>query len=231
VGLPREVVAYSNCMGTNICFHGIGRPGRTLEEGEDPYWVGADQFLRLLDEITTWPSVQISFDDGNASDVEIGLPALLERSLTAQFFVLAGRLDKPGSLRTADVRELGRHGMSVGTHGMHHRSWRRMDAATTRVELVEAREQIADASGTTVDLAACPLGDYDRRLLAALRRQGFRRVYTSDRQPARTGGWLQPRFSVRDVDTPQSLLAQVRAPLRPQRRLRLEATALVKRWR
>jgi len=35
--------------------------------------------------------VQLSFDDGNRSDVGIALPALLERELSATFFVVAGR--------------------------------------------------------------------------------------------------------------------------------------------
>jgi hypothetical protein len=122
----------------NICFHGIGTPGRELEPGEDGYWVAADRYLLILDEIATWPSAQVSFDDGNASDVEAGLPGLVERGLTARFFVLAGRLGSPGSLAASDVRMLAAHGMSVGTHGMSHRSWRGIDPSTRQAELVEA---------------------------------------------------------------------------------------------
>ena len=113
----------------NICFHGIGTPRRELEPGESAYWVDTDRCLRILDEIATWPSVRISFDDANASDVQIGLPALIERSLDAQFFVLAGRLGAPGSLDVDDVRELVHHGMVIGTHGMSHRPWRGMNSA------------------------------------------------------------------------------------------------------
>ena len=52
--------------------------------------------------------MRISFDDGNASDLEIGLPALLERGLTATFFVLAGRLGRPGSLDADEVARCSR---------------------------------------------------------------------------------------------------------------------------
>ena len=75
----------------NVSFHGIGAPGRELEPGEDPYWVDTERFLRILDEIATWPSVRLSFDDGNASDLRVAAPALADRGLTAQFFPLAGR--------------------------------------------------------------------------------------------------------------------------------------------
>ena len=50
--------------------------------------------------------MRLSFDDGNSSDVEIALPALRERGLPRRFFVVAGRLDRPGSLSRDDVREL-----------------------------------------------------------------------------------------------------------------------------
>ena len=215
----------------NICFHGIGTPKRDLEPGEDAYWIRADQYLRILDEIATWPSVQISFDDGNASDVELGLPALLERQLTADFFVLAGRLDTAGSLSSEDVRELRRLGMGVGTHGMSHRSWRGLSAAGRLEEFVTARQHIAEASETAVEIAACPLGRYDRRALSSLRALGYRRVYTSDRRPARIGAWLQPRFSVRNRDTPELLRAEALAGPGLTTRTRRSLAAKIKRWR
>ena len=35
--------------------------------------------------------MRISFDDGNTSDIELGLPALLDRNFVGSFFVVAGR--------------------------------------------------------------------------------------------------------------------------------------------
>ena len=215
----------------NICFHGIGTPGRELEPGEDAYWVPADSYLRILDEIATWPSARISFDDGNASDVEIGLPALVERGLTAQFFVLAGRLGSPGSLSPGDVGELAASGMTVGTHGMSHRSWRGLDQATQQAEFVEARQRIENASGRKVTEAACPMGRYDRQVLSKLRELGYQRVFTSDRRAASPGHWLQPRFSVRRDDTPDSLRETVLRKPGPGQRSRQNLAGLVKRLR
>ncbi|WP_319463286.1 polysaccharide deacetylase family protein [Micromonospora sp. RTP1Z1] len=215
----------------NICFHGIGEPGRDLEPGEDRYWVGSDQFLAILDEVATWPAVRISFDDGNISDLRFGLPALIERNLTADYFVLAGRIGKPGSLGEWDVRELHQHGMTIGTHGRSHRSWRGMDPRAVYDELVVARKRLAAVCEAPVDLAACPLGRYDRRLLAELRRLGYTRVFTSDRRTAGRRTWLQPRFSVRREDTPASLRAEVLARPSLLRRSRLSAIGIAKRLR
>ena len=215
----------------NILFHGIGEPRRDLEPGEDRYWVGRDQFLAVLDEVASWPRARLSFDDSNTSDVEIALPALLERGLTADFFVLAGRLGKPGSLGADDLRTLAGTGMTVGTHGMQHHPWRRLDAATIDDELVVARDRLASAVGRPITMAGCPLGRYDRATLTALRRLGYRTVFTSDRRPARPGAWLQPRFSVYREDTPGSVRDAVLRSGRPAARVRAAAVGAVKRRR
>ena len=215
----------------NICFHGIGTPQRQLEPGEDAYWVDTDRYLRILDEIATWPSARISFDDANASDIQIGLPALVERGLEAQFFLLAGRLGKRGSLAVDDVRELIVRGMAIGTHGMSHRPWRGMSPATREAELVEARKRIEDVTGVAVTDAACPMGRYDRLVLSDLRRLGYHRVYTSDERAARPDSWLQARFSVRHADTPESLRAALLSRPSLARRARHNVVGLVKRWR
>lgn len=215
----------------NICFHGIGAPQRELEPGEEAYWLDADRYLKILDEVATWPSVQISFDDANVSDVQVALPALVERGLSAQFFLLAGRLGTRGSLDVGDVRELVCRSMTIGTHGMSHRSWRRLNPAARETELIEAQQRIEDAAGVPVTDAACPLGRYDRRLLADLRRLGYRRVYTSDRRAARQDSWLQARFSVHREDTPQSLRAATLVRPGLTLRTRDNVVGLVKRLR
>ena len=215
----------------NVCFHGIGEPGRVLEPGESPYWISHDAYLDILDVLADQPHVRISFDDGNASDIELGLPGLLERDLSATFFVLAGRLDRPGSLSKDDVRELVGHGMTIGTHGMDHRPWRGLDAGTRRRELEDARRVLRQVSGRPVTEAALPLGRYDRDLLAHLRDLGYTAVHTSDRRWARAGDWLQPRFSVREGDTADSVSRTMLGQQSAGRRAERALVGTVKRWR
>ena len=93
-----------------------------------------------------------------------------------------------------------------------------------------ARDRLATVTGAPVDAAACPRGQYDRRVLTDLRRQGYTRVYTSDRRPARAGSWLQPRFSVRRDDEPATLRAEALSPVPLARRARNTAVGVVKRW-
>jgi peptidoglycan/xylan/chitin deacetylase (PgdA/CDA1 family) len=216
----------------NLSFHGVGAPpGSPREPGEHAYWVDRDAFLSLLDEVQGRDDVRLSFDDGNASDVEVALPALVERGMTADFFVVAGRLGTPGNVDATGLGALRAAGMCIGTHGMDHRSWRGLDDAQLAAELVEARAAIAEAAGSVVAAAALPLGEYDRTVLAALRKHDYRVVYSSDARRARTGAWLQPRYSVRAGDTPRSVRETVLAPPRAHERLRGHLAGLVKRWR
>lgn len=210
-------------------FHGVGQPVRTLEPGEGAYWISADQFRAIVEEIRKAPRrVGITFDDGNASDLEICAPILAEAGLSAMIFVLAGRLGRAGSLAGPDLLQLQAMGCEIGSHGHDHIDWRHLDQAGELRELVEAREIIASASGRPVREAAIPFGNYDRRVLTMLRHHGYERIHTSDGGPA-GGGWLVPRTSVRaDMD-----LARIREIISGQesglRRLRRRAAMLRKR--
>lgn len=197
-------------MNVNLCFHGIGECRREREPGEAHYWVGEDVFLGILDGVRDEPRVRLSFDDGNRSDADIAAPALTERGLTATFFALAGRLDDPASLTAHDLRELRAAGMTIGSHGWSHVPWRGLDDADARRELVDARTALQEASGAAIDEAALPLGRYDRGMLRRAKHAGYRRIYTSDRFPARAGSWLQARYSVTADDTVDAVMRVVR---------------------
>lgn len=185
----------------NITVHGIGPTCRRLDPGEDSTWVSVEQFERVLDAAVGRQDVRITFDDGNASDVEVGLPRLVERGLTATFFVLAGEFGKPGRIDVDGVRELLAAGMSVGSHGWAHRDWRRLTEAQARQEIADANRVIGEITGEPVTDVAVPFGSYDRMVLNRLRHAGMRRVYTSDGGRAQPGQWLQARNSIRhDVD-------------------------------
>lgn len=216
----------------NLCFHGIGTPRRTLEPDEENFWVEPGQFESLLDVAARYPWVNLTFDDGNASDVELALPVLRRRNLTAEFFVISGRLGQPGSLAAAGVRDLVRTGMTVGSHGMWHRPWRAMRARELHDELTGAQEAIAEASGQPVHHLSCPFGSYDRTVLKAIRQRGFTRVYTVDGGGATRDAWLQSRYTVRAGDTPADIERWARSPRGKTFPAAARAgKSFIKRWR
>jgi peptidoglycan/xylan/chitin deacetylase (PgdA/CDA1 family) len=215
---------------TRLCFHGVGPVPDHVVAAERQYWVPTPFFLHLLDELVGLPGVELSFDDGNSSDVETALPALSERGMTAGFFALAGRLHAPGSLGADDLRSLVAAGMSVGSHGMEHVPWRRLDAEAQHRELTTARDLLADAAGVPITEVALPFGQYDRRTLDGLRSRSYRHVYSSDRLPANPSRWFQPRYSVRQGDDVGDVAA-LAGRARRQPALLARAKVLVKSYR
>jgi len=115
-----------------LTVHGIGTPVRPLDPGEDEVWVTVKQFEDVLDAVAGRADVRLTFDDANASDVEIALPHLVKRGLTAQFFLPAGLLGRPGRLTDENVRELVDAGMTLGSHGWAHCDWRQLSPVVRR---------------------------------------------------------------------------------------------------
>lgn len=215
----------------NLTVHGIGRTDRALDPGEDLTWVAIDQFEQVLDAVAGRPDVRITFDDGNASDVEIALPRLLDRGLTGEFYVLAGLLDRPGRLTSDGVRELAESGMVIGSHGWDHRDWRRIDAAQAAREITHAGDVLSGLIDRPVSQVAIPFGSYDRHVLRRLRGAGVTRAYTSDGGRARPGAWLQARNSLpHDLDL-DWIRQVIDHPPSPRARARGLAARCVKRVR
>ena len=206
-----------------IILHGIDTPQRALEPGEDVFWLSRDRFRNVLDKIVSLgqSAPEITFDDGNASDLEIALPELARRGLNATFFLLTGRLGHPGSLRPADVRKLVDAGHRIGLHGADHVDWRRLDAQARIREFVQARKTLSALAGHPVDLAAAPFGFYDRQTVKDLRHLGFDALYTSDRGLAGMADFIRPRNCLEgemdDVALEDALHGRIRLPRRLQR--------------
>lgn len=180
-------------------FHGLGPPGADVPEAQRPYWCPADRYEAILDEVvrqvgTDGRRVEITFDDGYGSDVEIGLPALAARGLRATFFVCSDRIGAPGFVGRADLAALLGAGMGIGSHGAAHVDLRGVPPEELEREASGSRTVLAEATGRAVDAFALPFGSYDRRVLRALR--SYARVYSSDGARADDGMHPVPRFSV-----------------------------------
>jgi peptidoglycan/xylan/chitin deacetylase (PgdA/CDA1 family) len=212
-------------------FHGVGPVSRNIDDGERNCWLEQDTLEAVLDLARGQAHVQLTFDDGNASDAEIVLPALLRRGLQARFFICSGRLDQPTFLSQAQVRELLAQGMGVGSHGIAHRSWRHLPSAGLREEIAGSRRVLESICGIAVDTAACPFGAYDRAVLKALRQAVYRQVYTSDGGVSAENHWLQARTTVTRSMTLSKIQRLVQQGPGAWERLLIDARKLFKRLR
>jgi peptidoglycan/xylan/chitin deacetylase (PgdA/CDA1 family) len=214
-----------------VNIHGIGTPARDLDPGEDVAWVSVSQFEMVLDAAIGRDDVRLTFDDGNASDVEIALPRLLARALRAEFFPAAGLLGEPGRLDKDGVRELHRAGMTIGSHGWAHRDWRHLTPDLAHEEFIEAPRFLADIVGEPVTRASIPFGSYDRHVLRRLRDARADRAYTSDGGRTREDRWLQARNSLRSNLDAEWIRRVMLSPPSLPRRARQVAARTVKRVR
>ena len=154
----------------NVTVHGIGRPARPLDEDEDGIWISVEQFEGLLDAAVGRPDVTVTFDDGNLSDLEIGLPRLQERGLRGASSSRRGSwASRAGSMRrgcascTAPEWSSGRTGGPTGTGGR----WTGVRAAqrrSRRRSCVRGRV-LGQLTGSEVSEVAVPFGSYDRHVL------------------------------------------------------------------
>lgn len=215
----------------NLTFHGIGKPERRFASGEWDVWLTCEHFASMLEHVVDRDDVALTFDDGNASDIEVALPALRAHGLKATFFVVTGRIGTAEFLDEEALRKLAAAGMEIGCHGMRHRPWRGLGERALHEELVEAKSILEHVVGRAVTKASCPFGSYDRRVLRTLRAAGYGRVYTSDRGTACWDDFLQARNTVGPRDE-VGLLERIAALESPAHRaLGRRARLALKRWR
>ena len=193
-----------------INFHGIGEAKRPYEEGEKPYWISVDSFRAILDLAAAQDMpIGLSFDDGNDSDYLYAVPELQKRGLSADFFVLAGKIDKTGYLSAQQIAAIDNDPLfAIGSHGMDHQPWPLQDDAALMREIAQSQAILSQICGRSIESAGLPFGRYDRRVMAALKKSGYKIVYSSDGGPRLRRAMPIPRFSVRN-DTKIEALAQM----------------------
>lgn len=215
----------------NLTFHGIGDLLRPLEDGEASVWLSEKRFAEFVEAARNRPEVKITFDDGNASDIRCAMPLLVRYGMKATFFVIAARVGQTGFLSSSDLIEMKRCGMEIGSHGMVHKPWRKLDVEATKDEIYLAKARIEDLLGCEIHEAACPFGVYDRRSIAALKNAGFKTVYTSDKGATQSIAWLQARNTIHETDTVDSVFGLLDRSRFGLESIGIATKSLIKQWR
>ena len=192
-----------------LTFHGVGNPQRQIDAAEQRYWLDERTFAQAIADAATVKDIEITFDDGNASDVEFALPQLRKAGLTATFYVLAGRIGAQGSLGRNDLALLIAEGMTIGSHGADHVNWICASDEVMQRELYGARRQIEDAAGVKIDKLSVPFGAFDARTLRLAAAAGYASVSTSSGGLAGARAWLIPRNTVRTDLSAQTLIRRL----------------------
>jgi peptidoglycan/xylan/chitin deacetylase (PgdA/CDA1 family) len=225
-----------------INFHGLGDPHSGVESSERPFWIKRSAFSGILDRIVAVnltnsaighniPEMQITFDDGNLSDLTAAFPELARRQLKATFFVCVGRMKDPRYLNRKQMQELIAGGMKIGNHGMFQRNLRMLSPPELKVEVNDSRQMLEDILGMPVTEFAIPYGAYNRRVMKWLRNSDLTSIYTSDRGLANAEDLVKPRESIMEGMLNQSIPEVMLKPKGVKTIIRRKLAATIKSWR
>jgi peptidoglycan/xylan/chitin deacetylase (PgdA/CDA1 family) len=191
----------------HLTLHGVGPlPSRPVDEAERRFWTRADVLSRLLDLMQTDPNLEISFDDGNVSDLYVAAPMLAKRGLSATFFVLTGRMGERDFLSGEEIRALDALGMTIGSHGINHPRYTTLNDAKLDEELLRSRARLEDLLGKPVRRFAFPYGDFDARTLRRSLESGYDLVFTASGGLASAAMRVVPRTSIENDTIPDTAL-------------------------
>jgi peptidoglycan/xylan/chitin deacetylase (PgdA/CDA1 family) len=154
----------------------------------------------------------LTFDDCHISQFRYAFPLLQQYGLRARFFAIAGWMGKrPDYMTWQQLKELLAAGHEIQSHTFSHLPLSRCCGDELADELSNSRCELEQKLGVAVGEISVPFGRWDRRVIEACARAGYRRVYTSDpTAPARLNGIdVLGRFIVRRSTT----LAQLRRVL------------------
>jgi peptidoglycan/xylan/chitin deacetylase (PgdA/CDA1 family) len=147
------------------------------------------------------PAVGLTFDDGDASNYTLALPALVEAGAPADFFVNTSTVGQPGFLTWAHIAEMQRAGLSFQSHSHDHVVLLNLPAPALERQLRESKRLLEDRLGTPVDFLAAPYGLLNHRVVQAAGEAGYRAVCTSWDWPARPRARTLGRLAVHDTTT------------------------------
>ena len=128
--------------------------------------------------------VVLTFDDGYRSDWRVAMP-ILQRLGWPGVLDLCLRNVRDRSLGPRLVTALVRRGWEVADHSLTHPDMTTLDAALLRRETTVSRRILQRMTGQRVAFFCYPAGRFDARVVAALKRAGFRGATTELPGPAR----------------------------------------------
>lgn len=180
-------------------------------------------------------SIAITFDDGFANFAEEGLPVLQRFGFTATVYVITGMVgrttqwtDRGRSLPSLpvldweEIEHLHTQGVEIGAHTITHGFLTQYSPGSLKNELEAPRTTLEERLGVPVRSFAYPQGDYDERVVQAVREAGYLTATTVDQGRAglkSSDPLLLPRLLVSGNTTPAAMKAFAQPSIGPAYRL------------
>ncbi|MBU1664371.1 MAG: polysaccharide deacetylase family protein [Gammaproteobacteria bacterium] len=150
--------------------------------------VGLPQLLDALDGHGECPNdaIAVTFDDGFTVTHEQALPILLRHGIPATMFLLSNRVAGHNDWMTGrgfprrelmsreQMLEMGRAGVTLGSHTRNHARLREVDAAGLENEIAGSKAELEDLLGQEVAYFAYPFGQYTQAGRDMAEKAGYR---------------------------------------------------------
>jgi peptidoglycan/xylan/chitin deacetylase (PgdA/CDA1 family) len=182
-----------------LMYHELEEPGRALcqtEPGYVRYVLHSSDFRVQMEFLKNegWRGVSvgeavhsgaepravaITFDDGSETDLLIAAPVLKELGFGGTFYITSGFLGNRGYLNPSQLRELCSLGFEIGCHSRTHTYLTNLDENGLRREMAEAKFDLEQITGTSVEHFSCPGGRHNQRISEFARAVGYRTLATS----------------------------------------------------
>jgi peptidoglycan/xylan/chitin deacetylase (PgdA/CDA1 family) len=148
--------------------------------------IDARQLDRYFEGVSNLPArpVMLTFDDGNADLFTNAYPILRQAHMRAVAYIVSGFLGAPGRVTEAQVEEMSRNGIEIGSHTFNHEDLTREPAPRLQMELTRSRQTLQQLIGDEVTDFAYPAGKYDATVQSAAQQAGYTSAMASDASPS-----------------------------------------------
>lgn len=119
--------------------------------------------------------VVLTFDDGYLDNYENAFPLLIQRGMTATFFIVTGFIEegRGGYINWQMVEEMYDAGMSIESHSTQHFSLKNRDDEFLTFEALRTKEIIEAKLGVAPRFISYPAGEYDQNTIDVFRSAGY----------------------------------------------------------
>ena len=159
--------------------------------------IAFDEIVDCLDRGMPLPrrSLVITFDDGYEETHTVAWPILKRFRCCATVFVSPGEVGQPGFASWAQVAEMAKDGITIGSHTMHHSYLPLVKEERLPEELVQSKQVIESRIGQPVQYLSYPIGGFTPQAQAAARTAGYRAACTTNRAVTRA----MDRYALRRI--------------------------------
>ena len=158
----------------SLCFHEV------LDSPKDPLAITPEHFRALIREIKSkgytfidandlvkikngelkqpQRAIMLGFDDGYKDNYLNAYPILREEGAKATFFLISGEISHKNRMTYADIEEMIRGGMAIGSHTVSHRKLSALSDEEVFKELNDSKFALEHDFGVSVNSIAYPGG-------------------------------------------------------------------------